>query len=650
MGWHQSEGGLLVPDEGLYVPGDCSDTFDERLGRAGVVDGDVGQFVLAEYAGRVGVPGCADRMGWAPLDELPAGAIVLDLNDIDIAAGIAEGAGHVHPAVGPQLNITGVITAGRPTQWVDHAGRAVTMSRFASGAYLATALALDPTDAQHIYCVALYRAPAGVTAGIVGTRGAGGAGTGRGWLLRTSSAAQYGQVDGDAYRVSTSGIEVRCQWSLGSLLVVRGGNITQRHNGLVVDTDATPAGSLAGGAVLQIGAAAGAYAVGLGLVRLVLVYSPVIDAIITDTWAQRVAECVLGHRARCSLAPHTPSTYTRAGGPRTCYPAGAAGRVHVVSQNMPPAEAENGIGADGQIASVTSKNFGFIAGDGTAYLADRDAGLTISANPVDDTANLADVFPDGNGLVLAVQNPDVVARVQRLGNAIGGAPVASHASLRCRIYAGGGVPRLGWSTAGGPFTPIANVAAAYARTYGSALPAAATDKQAIEIPAGASVYLVLWHAGQGADIPDEVPSLAAAGASATVAEGVIATPHVPSTVAEGYEAELEPRFWGGAAGAAALDVVRHGADAAIGLDGAGHVISEDAGAAHTATAAVVEVDGVIETLRASHGSRGLQVQQAGQAENVATYGATNNTMTIRGRGRRRLRRLTVYRNPIWGRP
>lgn len=624
------------------TPGSNPDRFASRWPGT---PGAEGQSTLLEYIGRVGIRTSRDRMLWGPLDDLPVGAIVLDLNDTDIAAAVG---GIVTPTIGPQLTITGVITTGIPTPWVDVLGRAVTASRFATGAYLASALPLDPIDAQHIYVVALYRAPALVTAGIVGTRTAGGPGTGRGWLLRTSIAAQYGQVEGDAYRFSTSGIEVRCQWSLGDLLVVRGGNITQGHNGVIVDTDATPAGSLAGGLPLQIGAAGGAYNYGLGLVRLLLVYDPTIDTVITTTWRQRLTECVLGYRADYSLAPSTPSTYARST-PRCCYPVGPTGRAHFVSQNMPPTEGSNGIGADNSIVSVTSKNFGFVTGDGTALLADRDAGLTISANPVDDTANLADILPDAHGLVLAVQNPTAGPLVLRLGNAIGGAPVASYESIRCRVYAGAGTPRHGWSTAGGAYTNVGNVQANYARSFGSAVPALATDKQAIEVPANTSIYIILWHAGQGILVPDEVPSLTAAGVSATVAEGVITPPHVPSTLSEGYEVELEPRFWG-VAGAVALDLVRHGADAILAVDGVGNVISEDAGAAHTASAAIVETDGVIETLRASHGSLGLYVAQANGARSYAVYGTTNNTFTIRGRGRRRMRGFRVLHNSIWNRP
>lgn len=537
MGWHETEGGLCVPDEGLWTPGDCPDSFDERLDGAGVVEGDVGQFVPHDLPlDRVGSPGCADRMGWSPLDELPAGAIVLDVNDADIAAAMG---GIVTPGVGPALTITGAPVTGRPTPWVDCAGRPVLMSRFPTGTYLASAPGvLDPTDPQHVYAVALYRAPPGITSGLFGTRGAGGAGTGRGWLMRTSSYAQYGQVEGDTYRVSISGIEVRCQWAIGSLFVVRGGNITQGLNGAIVDTDPAPAGSLAGGAAFQVGAAAGVYSSGLGLVRLVVVHSATIDTIITTAWRARLAALVMGTSARMGADP----SYVRAS-PRTLY---VAGRVHHVSQGMPPIEGDTGLGADAAIVSVTSKNHSFVTGDGTTYLADRDAGLTITANPVDDTTNLAAVAPDCTGLVLAAQNPTGGPLVLRLGNAIGGAPVTSWASIRCRIYAGAGTPRLGWSTAGGAFTAISNVAAAYARTSGTALPAAATDKQAIEIPAGASVYLVLWCAGQGSIVPDEVLSVDAAGASATVVMGTLTTTEDPADGQGSVEMSITPRGWSGA--------------------------------------------------------------------------------------------------------
>jgi len=167
---------------------------------------------------------------------------------------------------------------------------------------------------------------------------------------------------------------------------------------------------------------------------------------------------------------------------------------------------------------------------------------------VGDMANLAAVAPDCNGLVLAVQNPTGGPLVQRFGNAVGGAPETSHESIRCRIYAGAGVPRHGFSTAGGAFTAVGNVAANYARSSGTGMPAAATDKQAVEIPAGASMYFVLWTAGRliGARVPDEVPSLAAAGASTTVAMGTVTTTETPSSLGGSVELRLTPRGWGGA--------------------------------------------------------------------------------------------------------
>jgi hypothetical protein len=577
----------------------------------------------------VGSAAAVDRMGWEALDLLPAGSIVLDVNDTDIAA--AAG-GIVTPYVGPALTeLGGAATTGLDTPWIDWTYADVLESRFGASSYLRhTATALDPALAQHVIGVALVEARTQGSRPFFATRPSGG---GRGfWFYTGSTGGTYVRVEGDA--VVTSGSTLS-GWGkqLASFTIDRGGNIRVYANGVLLDTDACPAGAIGAGSGIAIAGYPNAGIGRLNVVRMVLAYGTTLDAIGVDDWHQYLAECALGHLPRTRFEGDTRSTYARSSG-RIYRPSGAD-PAYLLSTHCPPFGGGEA-GSDGATVTVTSKNILPKNGENTTYLADADVGLTVAANPVDDSANLDTVVPGAGGVAFQVANPTGGELFLRLPNAIGGgAPATSWFSIRLRKAVDTGAVRLGWMTAAGAFTQVtASAADNYARNTGVGTPGAVTDKLALGLPAGSTTYFVLYAAGLGnAAPPDDPVSQTAVGASATIAQGALFTGIDPSDDVCTVETELTPDGWDGltAQSPTGIETVTLGASNLLTIDARTNEATATDGT-NSSVAITDLADGVQAAIRVAYTGDFLWLGQRGGllAEGDYDGAVAGGTLVLRG--------------------
>jgi hypothetical protein len=320
--------------------------------------------------------------------------------------------------------------------------------------------------------------------------------------------------------------------------------VKQYINGVLNGSAACPVGA-SNPDKLAFMAQSGAAGAGLRGSVLVAIWMGIGEA---DRWTAAFCAAFANYVAGLRPILGVTGTYAR-NSTRVRYPLGPTGRIHTLTPNLPPAGNTEGIGADNQIVSVTPQNYAIPAAPAAAFLAAHiapgsDAGIV--ATCVDDSANLGNAREAGP-VVVRLTNPTGGTLYQRLGNVIGGAPARSWVSIRAREVAG--PCKLGFQTAGGAFTvAVAALAAAYARSSGTVVPGAATDRQCLELPAGADVYVILWCAGTGLNtvIPDEVPSLAAFGVSSTVAAGTVTTAETPTSLEGSVELKITPRGWSAA--------------------------------------------------------------------------------------------------------
>jgi hypothetical protein len=467
---------------------------------------------------------------------------------------------------------------------------------------------------------------------------------GAGWSISTTAARAITFRAEDAGVGTTSTGGTCFGWQLTGITYDDSGNQVLYANGAVVDTDNVAALGLIG-AGLGVGINSrtdGTNSNRNHIQRAMAWYGAGIADIADADFHRDLAAHVLGY---ADLQANDQSTYARASS-RCYYSTGPANAVEVVSQNGMPAGNIEGVGADEQIVSVTDYNCCLVAGGLAALNAKLDVGLvgTLQTEAGADLVALQAAFPWSDGVVYDIDNPTGGVLYARLGNANGGV-AESWVSIRARVLTGP-VP-MGWQTAAGAFSQaVAAIGTGYARSSGTSVPLA-TDRQALAIPAGGQVRIIMWSAGIGARIPDEVPSLAAAGVSTTVAQGIMTTAVTQNNVAGCVEVDLVPRLWGGAVPAVVTNPVYDGALVLVAISGAANTATTADGT-NTAVVALTEADATAETIRHNHGDRGLHIAIDGVAETLnANYdGAMGGVLSLRGT-HRAVRGFRYLRNPLW---
>ncbi len=596
---------------------------DRFLASGRATRGAEGQSIL--YRNRfdvTGKPGSVDRFAW-PIDALLP-YCVLDYADEDCPSPI--GAGPIHPAVGPDLAITGAVASRGYSPWRTLGRVRRTATCFPTGTRLQGTLPAALPDGWDVVALCLFSGRQLSAGGNISLSTlTGGAGTYNGVEIITVGTGAVYLRFASAGVINQAIVAAQCDgWGLAWLFVDRSdaaSGVNGWYNGITGAVAAVPPGAVPSTA-LGIGARSGGAAALVGAVSRALLFHLPPDTITLAAFnalRQEADEAIMGIRPEKG-AELGRTTVSRAS-PACHYPEGVAGPVVIMAQNMAQGGQVEGLGAGEGITSVAYKNHAYIAGDGTALAGvDVDAGLVVTVDPVADSSFDA-LAPGLGGQVIEVRNPTAGPLRVRLTNVLGSA-LACWASIRIHeTVAGATAPRLGFHKAGGAFVQVAicDVATPAIRNYGAAVCGDAANKVALELGAGSTVRIALPCGGVGGRVPDEVPSVTAVGVSGVVAQDVVVTPDTPADNVSDIRLGLVPRFWGGAAPTAAETLVSRsgGLTNVLALTGAGAVQSTDG--VNTASAAVVEADGVAEELRHSHGSRGLVVSQASGAEDVDPY-------------------------------
>lgn len=466
---------------------------------------------------------------------------------------------------------------------------------------------------------------------------------GQGWqvfMTSTLIAFAWSDAGGTVTRTVTDAL---ASIFFAIAVVERSGQVTLFVNGVSSGGVAVPGGAQAGSGLSVACAPNGTLLFDGQIYACGHKYGSGISA---DWLADNAAKVVEFTNTFTGILPRVGSgpLYTR-DSTRIYYPLGPNGRAHIVSNSLPPAGNVEGLGTDEQIVSVTDKNHVLESGDLASLNTRIDAGLvgTLQTETGADLAALQAALPWASGVVYDIDNPTGGTLYARFGNQVG-VTSACWISIRARVISG--TINLGFI--GGPSSwvqVLAGISSNYVRNYGTANPIVTAARCGLEIPSGGRVRVILWCAGVGARVLDEVPSLTAFGVNFTVAQGVLTTAHTPSDIEETYDLVCKPRLWGAASAGDSGDIVSRSGGVAgiIAVTAGGNVTTTDG--TSTPSAAMSENDGIQETLRSTHGRGRLYVTQSDQTPAEAAYDgslAASGSLTHEG-SCRSIQRLLVKR-------
>jgi hypothetical protein len=573
----------------------------------------------------VGVVESTDRFGWM---YTGIGSPLLDIAEPEIAAGIAEGAGRVVPYIGPQFSLNGTISTGRPGPWRLSDHRQINGAHFSPGAYLGSTTDYTVGTSDVVFAALINT---GTTTTYTGQGDAY-------WISGLTDATISNYIS--FYTQSPYGCHVNTHPVFGvqldlpiiigvdtvllSATITRGGNLDTYCSGVPRASNLTPAPAFADLLRFSIGAA---WNGGGSVKKRMIVYRVMwwvgagIGATANALWHQRLATSVLGTWPKIGASgSYTRGTYPIDQNERCYYPEGRTGRCCIVGFDTPPAGGAIGVGVDESITSVATFNHSIPTGAGAvSFLADlvtpgSDVGLVTSI--VDDDTNMAQCR-DAGPLVLRIQNPTSGILYQRLGDVLG---ASGWVSIRARVVAGS--VALGIQTAGGAFVAGVNsLLSGYVRNAALVSGGTATDRLTLRLGPSTDVYVILWCAGVGTRIQDEVPSLKPAGGGTTIPQGRLITGQTLADADETVELTVTPQTNGAAVPTSAVRVLTQGIFdvniLTIGVPSANTVSTSDF--TNLASCACNEVDGIPETFRTTHSGTRLYIAKIGEASGETVY-------------------------------
>jgi hypothetical protein len=355
-----------------------------------------------------------------------------------------------------------------------------------------------------------------------------------------------------------------------------------------------------------------------------------IGASYTDAYAAYHAAAILGLRPRSKT--YYP-VFTRTGSIIT--PVGSD--VFSVSANTPRINSTQGLSTQPALTNKCYKNAGLVAADETYITV--SAGLTKTTQAVTlETYGIYGVSLHVYEVANATGSPGYITS----GATAGSANVRS-VSVRGHHHAGSGCEVGLYEAATPTWTSGGAVADSYARTHALITPGHNNQTWAILIPDGCTFRFILQCNTLSLVMVPEIPNLATAAAAALGATSVnwgVALNNVKATV----EATIAPDGWSGTADAASRLILTDSVSAGS------HMFADAinqkvviADGTNTASQALVEVDGVYQTVITGWGPAGIVAEVAATQDRDPYDGAIGAGNAITAALNRWITRLRITR-------